>query len=115
MTKFIALILSVGMIYSAQAKDGRDWHSAAYDMGCKTCHDQGLKNYPSDNSCLNCHDTDDLAKTTKRSGDEVWQNPHNNLHYGKDTPCIECHSEHTKNKQPMCLDCHTFKYEKFKG
>lgn len=101
--------------FSCHAKDGKPWHQQAYDMGCKTCHDNGTKNYPSDQSCLNCHELDQLSKKTNRQEDEQWQNPHNSLHYGKDTPCMECHGEHLKDKQPMCLNCHTFEYPKFKG
>lgn len=107
----IALILSS----SCHAKEGQPWHQTVYEMGCKTCHDKGIKNYPSDYSCLSCHDLDEIVDKTSRQGDEQWENPHNNLHYGKDTPCIECHGEHIQDKQPMCKDCHVFKFPKFKG
>lgn len=115
LVKFFALaaiVLSAST--GAYAKDIKDWHDG---FKCKDCHDQGMQSYPSDQSCLQCHDVDDLADATKRSGDEEWQNPHNNLHYGKELPCVECHSEHQEagTYKPLCLDCHTFKYEKFKG
>lgn len=95
------------------AKQGRTYHEFNYDDGCKSCHDQGLRAKPSDNQCLTCHDRDELADATVRHGEELWQNPHNNLHYGKEVPCIECHGEH-QAKQPLCNDCHTFKFDKHK-
>ena len=44
-------------------------------------------------------------------GDEEdrWQKPHDNLHYGHDVPCVECHGEHT-SKAPLCANCHNFEY-----
>ncbi|WP_192022045.1 cytochrome c3 family protein [Shewanella sp. WPAGA9] len=114
--KFLVFtILVLITTFNCNAKDGQIWHESVYDMGCQSCHDNGVKNYPSDQSCLNCHQQSDLIKSSERTAEELWQNPHNNLHYGKDVPCQECHSEHTNNKKPMCLDCHTFKYPKFKG
>nr|WP_240473401.1 cytochrome c3 family protein [Ferrimonas senticii] len=93
---------------------GRDFHAMNYDDGCESCHDQGIKVRPSDTACAACHDIDELAEATKRSGDEVHQNPHDNLHYGKETPCTECHGEH-EAKAPLCADCHTFKYDQHKN
>lgn len=94
-------------------KQGRDYHSMNYDSGCDSCHDNGIKNRPSDNACESCHDVDELAQATVRTGDEAHQNPHDNLHYGKEVPCAECHGEH-QAKQPICNDCHTFKFDKHK-
>ncbi|ABI73721.1 MULTISPECIES: cytochrome c3 family protein [Shewanella] len=99
---------------SVQSAEIRDYHKEVIGKDCKTCHDNGIKQFPSDQSCLQCHDVDDLAKKTARSEEDKWQNPHNNLHYGKDVPCQECHSEH-KTKQPLCSNCHTFKFDKHKG
>ncbi|WP_240473402.1 cytochrome c3 family protein [Ferrimonas senticii] len=96
------------------AKMGRDFHAMNYDDGCKSCHDQGIRIQPSDKACEQCHDVNDLAEATQRSGDEVHQNPHNNLHYGKETPCTECHGEH-EAKAPLCADCHTFKFDAHKN
>ncbi len=115
MKLFAMTALTLMMTFNCYAKDGQPWHQEAYDTGCKTCHDNGIKNYPSDQSCLSCHDLEELVDATSRQGDEQWQNPHNNLHYGTETPCMECHGEHIQNKQPMCMDCHTFKYPEFKG
>ncbi|MFQ6371933.1 cytochrome c3 family protein [Shewanella sp. YIC-542] len=95
---------------------GRSYHQQLYvKHQCATCHgvDKPVSRAP-DDSCLKCHSVDKLAQKTARQGDEVWQNPHNNLHYGKDVPCTECHAEHAV-KQPMCKDCHTFKFSHFKA
>jgi hypothetical protein len=99
---------------SVQSAEIRDYHKEVIGKDCKTCHDNGIKQFPSDQSCLQCHDIDDLAKQTARSEEDKWQNPHNNLHYGKEVPCQECHGEHTP-KQPLCSNCHTFKFDKHKG
>lgn len=107
----LALVLGCCLALSAQARDKREYHEWIYEDGCKTCHDKGTKQYPSDDSCLECHDRDELAESTARKGDELWQNPHNNLHYGKELPCVECHGEHQK-KKPICANCHTFKFDK---
>jgi DnaJ-class molecular chaperone len=109
----LSLTLGCCLALSVQARDQREYHEMVYESGCKSCHDQGVKNKPSDESCLTCHDIDDLAKQTTRKGDEIWQNPHNNLHYGKEVPCIECHGEH-EPKQPLCKQCHTFEFPTFK-
>lgn len=94
---------------------GRSYHQQLYTQHkCAACHgvDKPSSRAP-DNSCLKCHSVDKLAQQTARQGDELWQNPHNNLHYGKDVPCTECHGEHVV-KQPLCKDCHTFKFSNFK-
>ncbi|WP_335923362.1 cytochrome c3 family protein [Shewanella chilikensis] len=108
-----ALLLAGLTSVSVHAVQQRDYHKAVIGKDCKVCHDQGLKQYPSDGACLKCHDVDDLAKKTARSGEDRWQNPHDNLHYGKDLPCVECHGEH-QPKKPLCSNCHTFKYDKHK-
>ena len=110
----LALVLGGLVSLSAQAIEQRAWHKDVIGKDCKVCHDNGIKQFPSDQSCLQCHDVDELAKKTARSEEDKWQNPHNNLHYGKDLPCQECHSEH-KTKEPLCSSSHTFKYDKHKG
>ncbi|WP_394130786.1 cytochrome c3 family protein [Shewanella maritima] len=109
----LALVLTGLVSVSAQAVEIRDHHKEMIGKDCKACHDNGIKQYPSDQACLQCHDVDELAKQTARSEEDKWQNPHNNLHYGKELPCQECHSEH-ETKQPMCNNCHTFKFDKHK-
>ena len=84
-----------------------------YGSGCKTCHDQGMKVFPSDDSCLQCHDMAELAEQTKREGHDAKQNPHDSMHYGQEAPCMECHGEHTP-KKAICMDCHNFDFPKFK-
>lgn len=108
-----ALVLGCLPMLSAQAVELRDYHKAVIGNDCKACHDNGIKQFPSDQACLKCHNIDDLALKTARNDEDKWQNPHNNLHYGKELPCQECHGEH-KAKQPLCSDCHTFKYDKHK-
>lgn len=115
MKLFSILIIALILTFSCYAKEGKPWHKPVYDSGCKNCHDKGTKNYPSDKICLSCHDLEQLVDKTSRQGDERWENPHNNLHYGKDVPCMECHGEHIQDKQPMCKDCHSFKFENYKG
>ncbi|SDJ51396.1 Cytochrome c3 [Ferrimonas sediminum] len=93
---------------------GRSYHEQLHSKNnCKACHGSEVSGYPADNTCHKCHNPDKLAQKTVRSGDEVHQNPHDNLHYGKDVPCTECHGEHIE-KQPLCADCHTFKYPNHK-
>lgn len=109
----VALLVGCVMSSTATAKEQRDYHEMVYDSGCKTCHDQGMKAFPSDESCLQCHDMSELAEQTKREGHEARQNPHDSMHYGQEAPCMECHGEH-KPKQAICMDCHNFDYPKFK-
>ena len=111
----LAIFIS-GQLYAANTlvkmgkKQGRDYHAALHDDGCKACHDQGLKLPPTDKFCQDCHNIEDLANATKPNDDKhQWRNPHDNMHYGKAVPCIECHAEH-KVKRPLCLDCHNFEF-----
>lgn len=94
--------------------DGRSYHAQLHEKGkCRTCH--GVKEpegYPEDGSCLRCHDVDEIVAATMPAAEEDrWQNPHDNLHYGVDVPCVECHGEHS-SKAPLCADCHNFEYSK---
>jgi len=109
----LALTFGCLLTLSAQAVEVRDHHKEVIGKDCKTCHDNGIKQFPSDQACLQCHDVDDLAEQTARSEEDKWQNPHNNLHYGKELPCQECHGEH-EPKKPLCSNCHTFKFDKHK-
>jgi len=121
--KLMFAVLLVFIACTVQAKEtlkqydgikGRSYHSDFYDgKSCDSCHDSKKPlNFPADDACLACHDLDDLVKSTSRADDEKWQNPHNNIHYGKDVPCMECHGEH-ESRKPLCQGCHTFKYKKF--
>ncbi|MBT8039681.1 MAG: cytochrome c3 family protein [Gammaproteobacteria bacterium] len=92
---------------------GRVYHSDLYESGsCDACHDQKGR-FPSDFSCTSCHDLEALVETTARPEDEKWQNPHNNMHYGRDVPCMECHGEH-KEGEILCAGCHHFEYPNYK-
>lgn len=71
------------------------------------------KAIPDDFVCLKCHDGDELIEATSRPDADRWQNPHNNLHYGSDVSCMECHGEH-EERQPLCSGCHAFDYPGFK-
>ncbi len=92
---------------------GRTFHEDLYvEKQCDACHITNEPTlFPPDDSCLECHEYDDLVEATAREADDTWQNPHNNLHYGKDIPCMECHGEHAR-REPMCADCHNFSYTK---
>ena len=92
---------------------GRTYHEDLYiEKQCDACHTSNEPAlFPPDNSCLECHEYEDLVTATAREPDDIWQNPHNNLHYGKDIPCMECHGEHSR-REPMCADCHNFSYTK---
>ncbi|MDO6613225.1 cytochrome c3 family protein [Shewanella sp. 1_MG-2023] len=115
--KTLKMMLALGLLClssaTVQAVEIRAYHQDVIGKDCKACHDNGIKQFPSDQACQQCHDVDELAETTARSEEDKWQNPHNNLHYGKELPCQECHGEH-KAKEPICRDCHTFKYDKHK-
>ncbi|WP_136795520.1 MULTISPECIES: cytochrome c3 family protein [Desulfosediminicola] len=94
---------------------GRSYHADLYDgESCDSCHNNAKpETFPADFACFECHDGDELVEATARPADEKWQNPHNNLHYGKDVPCMECHGEHQESK-PLCAGCHSFEYPNYK-
>ncbi len=101
-----------GELQDFDGMKGRSYHARMYERGrCESCH--GVKQpsgYPEDGACLKCHETEELVEATARDSEEdKWQNPHNNLHYGTEVPCVECHGEHS-NKEPLCADCHNFDY-----
>jgi DnaJ-class molecular chaperone len=94
---------------------GRTFHSDSYDAkSCNDCHNSKQPlSLPADDACLSCHDLNELVASTARGKGEELQNPHDNMHYGKETPCMECHGEHMESK-PLCAGCHSFKYPKYK-
>ena len=96
-------------------KKGRSYHADLYaDKSCDSCHDNAKPAaFPKDFACFECHDGEELIQATARPDDEKWQNPHNNMHYGKDVPCMECHGEHQESK-PICAGCHSFDYPNYK-
>lgn len=94
---------------------GRTYHAYLYAQNaCDSCHDDSAPTtFPADFACVACHDLEELVEATARAEEDKWQNPHNNLHYGKEVPCMECHGEH-ETREPLCNECHTFKYPKHK-
>lgn len=94
---------------------GRSYHADLYeDKSCDSCHTNAEpETFPADFICLDCHDSNELVEATARPEDEKWQNPHNNLHYEKDVPCMECHGEHQESK-PLCAGCHPFDFPNYK-
>lgn len=103
-----------GQLKDYDGIDGRAYHAEMHEKGkCRSCH--GVKEpegYPDDDGCDRCHDIEELVSATMPEADEDrWQNPHDNLHYGTDVPCVECHGEHT-NKAPLCANCHNFEYSR---
>lgn len=95
--------------------EGRSYHERFYETeSCDVCHESNEPvTFPADDVCLSCHNLDRLVETTARPDGEEGQNPHDNLHYGKDVPCMECHGEH-ESRQHMCDGCHSFEYPDFK-
>ena len=97
------------------AMEGRSYHARLYERNsCKSCHSKSdASDFPADFVCLKCHDGEELIQATTRPEDEKWQNPHNNLHYGSDVPCMECHGEHQESKH-LCAGCHSFDFPGYK-
>ena len=92
--------------------EGQDHHAHLYKADrCDACHGEAMPTgYPEDGACLKCHKLDKIIAATMPAAEEdSWQNPHNNLHYGKEVPCMECHGEHSV-KESLCADCHNFDY-----
>ncbi|MGE6433926.1 cytochrome c3 family protein [Shewanella baltica] len=72
-------------------------------IGCADCHGKGKpKEAAPMFACLQCHDTKELADTTK---DIEPTNPHKNRHNGTETNCNTCHHQH-KPSENACLGCH---------
>ncbi|MGD8498801.1 MAG: cytochrome c3 family protein [Chromatiales bacterium] len=94
---------------------GRAYHAGLYEAKqCAACHGTNQPtSLPADDVCMKCHGLEKLVAATARPEPDNWQNPHNNLHWGKDVPCMECHGEHQESK-PLCQGCHSFKYPNYK-
>ncbi|QYK07154.1 cytochrome c3 family protein [Shewanella zhangzhouensis] len=95
---------------------GRIYHSSIYkgSKECKSCHGVNEPSQrPADNACQKCHNIDKLAAKTINSGHNEYENPHNNMHYGKRVPCQDCHGEH-QTKEVMCNNCHEFNFKNHK-
>ena len=104
------LTLSAEPAQEPQHIDNKPYHE---DLDCESCHTDPKQTFPADFVCLDCHDSDEVVAATERPEEEKWQNPHNNLHYGKDVPCMECHGEH-ETGEILCDRCHSFEYPNFK-
>ena len=106
----VIFFTTLGFTISTQIESPDDIKGKPYHEGleCTDCHaDENPTTFPADFVCVDCHDLDELVATTSRSEEDKWQNPHNNLHFGKDVPCMECHGEHQQMK-PLCEGCHSF-------
>ncbi|MGB3223735.1 MAG: cytochrome c3 family protein [Desulforhopalus sp.] len=118
----VAALFAVGTSFAGETlqqfedKQGRSYHADLYDGGsCDSCHENAKPTaFPPDFVCYNCHDADELIQATSRPEEEKWQNPHNNMHYGKDVPCMECHGEH-QERESLCVGCHSFDYPGYKN
>lgn len=116
------IVLPTGISFSGETLQqmgdvkGRSYHVDLYDGdSCDSCHDSAKPTtFPEDYSCLSCHDGHELIEATARPEEDKWQNPHNNMHHGKDVPCMECHGEHKESKM-LCAGCHSFNYPNFKN
>lgn len=95
--------------------EGRSYHARFYRRErCEVCHEDNQPvSFPADDACLDCHEIDSLVEETARPAGEEGQNPHDNLHYGTEVPCMECHGEH-ETRTYMCDGCHSFEYPNFK-
>ena len=72
-------------------------------LSCSDCHGDLKKKEPAPMfACLQCHDTKELAATTK---DVKPTNPHQNRHNGTETNCNSCHHQH-KSSENACIGCH---------
>lgn len=103
--------LAEGTLETVGETQGRTFHADLYaDPACVACHGETEpSSFPADDVCLDCHDQESVVAATARAADEKWQNPHDNLHYGQDVPCMECHGEH-ESRKPLCEGCHSFEY-----
>lgn len=94
--------------------EGRAYHEELYvkRKKCRNCHSEmEPEGYPEDGECVRCHELEEIIPAMMPEDDEDrWQNPHNNLHYGTDVPCVECHGEHAE-KPPLCANCHNFEFQ----
>ncbi len=119
MLLLIVFVVDTGIagptLKSYDAVKGRAFHAGLYQgQACVACHGSSQPSaLPADDVCLKCHGLEKLVTATARPEPDVWQNPHNNLHWGKDVPCMECHGEHQESK-PLCQGCHSFKYPNYK-
>lgn len=104
--------MAYGELTSFDGIEGQDHHAHLYKRDrCDACHgDATPTGYPEDGACLQCHQVEDIiAATMPEAEEDRWQNPHNNLHFGDEVPCVECHGEHS-TKESLCADCHNFDY-----
>lgn len=112
---FVGSVLATETLQQFGDNKGRSYHADLYELdACDSCHGNAKPTtFPADFVCFDCHDGDDLNQATSHPEDEKWKNPHNNMHYGKDVPCMECHGEHQESKL-LCAGCHSFDYPDFK-
>lgn len=90
---------------SSQAADmGADRH-AAHGVKCESCHgpDKANPAYPDEQTCLKCHNRDDVAARTK----QLDPNPHKAPHNGD---CTLCHLQH-EPEENYCAQCHQFNWD----
>ncbi|MDO6639060.1 cytochrome c3 family protein [Shewanella sp. 5_MG-2023] len=88
----------------AIAADSQLLEATHKDAGlvCKDCHISGMKEEVRMTTCIECHDTAELAKTT---ADHPITNPHENRHFGTETNCNYCHKQHEESVN-YCGSCH---------
>lgn len=88
-------------------------------MPCLACHQKGFTP-PKTETCLACHNSDEIVKATERFNFEkrfrnpatgrtkktfAPINPHDNFHFGREESCLSCHKEH-KESTLLCQNCH---------
>lgn len=107
MFRFAAMILSIGFgltTAASAAEFGADRH-VGLGVSCQTCHGPDMKNpvYPDENTCLQCHNRDDILAKTKA----LEPNPHKAPHNGD---CTLCHMQHEPEVN-YCEQCHQFNFK----
>lgn len=81
-----------------------DEYHAGNGVACADCHGDTKERQPVPMvKCLECHDTEELAKTTSNV---TPTNPHKNRHYSTEADCNLCHHQHRRSEN-FCLPCHT--------
>ncbi|WP_258405204.1 cytochrome c3 family protein [Shewanella mesophila] len=104
-----AMVFCVNGVASAEAVELGKLHANA-GLNCSDCHGDVKKKQPAPMfACLQCHDTQELAATTK---DVQPTNPHKNRHNDTETNCNSCHHQH-KPSENACIGCHPrFEFKK---
>ena len=108
MNRLALILASACLIFgtTASAADfGADRH-VARGLECASCHGPDMKNpeTPDENTCLKCHNRDQIAEKTNS---RLNPNPHKAPHNGD---CTLCHLQH-EPEENYCAQCHKFEFK----